>query len=130
MLCLRLLPPALGPPLPQVRDNAIIFTMEYVRLIVTADKVLVPREGYEHNPLANRCVLVLSPLWQALVMLGGVLRWGAALGAAPVSGRTSCRGCSGRRRPGWAKAPAQQTRPAVRGESPGPAARKARALRQ
>lgn len=38
-----------------VRDNAIMFTIEHVRLIITADKVLVPREGYEHNPLANRC---------------------------------------------------------------------------
>lgn len=37
-----------------VRDNAIILSIEYVRLIITADKVLIPREGYEHNPL--RCM--------------------------------------------------------------------------
>lgn len=46
-----------------VRDNAIIFTIEHVRLIVTADKVLVPREGYEHNPLANRWVHNSVPTW-------------------------------------------------------------------
>lgn len=41
-----------------VRDNAIILSIEHVRLIITADKVLVPREGYEHNPL--RCALALG----------------------------------------------------------------------
>ena len=34
-----------------VRDNAIILSIEHVRLIISADKVLIPREGYEHNPL-------------------------------------------------------------------------------
>lgn len=43
-----------------VRDNAIILSIEHVRLIVTADKVLIPREGYEHNPLSNRFVDVLE----------------------------------------------------------------------
>ncbi|KAL4458472.1 hypothetical protein ABPG75_013337 [Micractinium tetrahymenae] len=43
-----------------VRDNAIILSIEHVRLIITADKVLVPREGYEHNPLSNRFVDVLE----------------------------------------------------------------------
>ncbi|KAI7841968.1 hypothetical protein COHA_004495 [Chlorella ohadii] len=43
-----------------VRDNAIILSIEHVRLIITADKVLIPREGYEHNPLSNRFVDVLE----------------------------------------------------------------------
>ncbi|KAI3435866.1 hypothetical protein D9Q98_001924 [Chlorella vulgaris] len=43
-----------------VRDNAIILSIEHVRLIITADKVLIPREGYEHNPLSNRFVDILE----------------------------------------------------------------------
>ncbi|EFN54353.1 hypothetical protein CHLNCDRAFT_135619 [Chlorella variabilis] len=43
-----------------VRDNAFILSIEHVRLIITADKVLIPREGYEHNPLSNRFVDVLE----------------------------------------------------------------------
>eukprot|EP00887_Chlorella_sp_A99_P006328 scaffold3.g6328.t1 len=43
-----------------VRDNAILFSIEHVRLIITADKCLIPREGYEHNPLSNRFVDVLE----------------------------------------------------------------------
>ena len=34
-----------------VRDNAIVFSIEHVRLILTADVVIVPREGFDHNPL-------------------------------------------------------------------------------
>ena len=44
-----------------VRDNAIILSIEHVRLIITADKVLVPREGYEHNPL--RCGVLVWVGW-------------------------------------------------------------------
>ena len=41
-----------------MRDNAIILSVEHVRLIITADKVLIPREGYEHNPLRQASQLV------------------------------------------------------------------------
>ena len=34
----------------QVRDNAIVFSIEHVRLIITADSVIVPRDGYENKP--------------------------------------------------------------------------------
>lgn len=43
-----------------LRDNAIIFTIEHVRLIITANKVIIPREGYEHSPLGSRYVDVLE----------------------------------------------------------------------
>ena len=43
-----------------VRDNAIIFSIDHVRLIVTADKALIPREGFEHNPLSNRCAWIAA----------------------------------------------------------------------
>lgn len=34
-----------------VRDNVIVVSIEHVRLIITADCVIIPREGFEHNPL-------------------------------------------------------------------------------
>lgn len=34
-----------------VRDNAIVLSIEHVRLIITADVVIAPREGFELNPL-------------------------------------------------------------------------------
>ena len=34
-----------------VRDNVIVVSIEHVRLIITADYVIIPREGFEHNPL-------------------------------------------------------------------------------
>ena len=37
-----------------VRDNAIVFSIEHVRLIITADAVIIPREGFDHNPLNIR----------------------------------------------------------------------------
>ncbi len=37
-----------------VRDNAIVFSVEHVRLIVTADAVIIPRDGFDHNPLNLR----------------------------------------------------------------------------
>ena len=33
-----------------MRDNAIVFSVEHVRLIVTADMVIIPRDGYEKRP--------------------------------------------------------------------------------
>ena len=38
----------------QVRDNAIVFSVEHVRLIITADYVIAPQTGFEASPLANR----------------------------------------------------------------------------
>ena len=37
-----------------VRDNAIVFSMEHVRLIITADEVIIPMEGFEHNHALQR----------------------------------------------------------------------------
>ena len=34
-----------------VRDNVIVVSIEHVRLIITADCVIIPREGFDHNPL-------------------------------------------------------------------------------
>ena len=33
----------------QVRDNAIVFSMEHVRLIITAECVILPRDGFENK---------------------------------------------------------------------------------
>ena len=33
-----------------MRDNAIVFSVEHVRLIITADMVIIPRDGYEKRP--------------------------------------------------------------------------------
>lgn len=35
-----------------VRDNAIVFSIEHVRMILKADVVIVPRKDYDHNPLS------------------------------------------------------------------------------
>ncbi len=35
-----------------VRDNAIVFSMEHVRLLITAEQVFIPRDGFENN-MAN-----------------------------------------------------------------------------
>lgn len=43
-----------------VRDVAIIFSMEHIRLIITADKAIVPREGTEQMPHSDRFVDVLE----------------------------------------------------------------------
>lgn len=43
-----------------VRDNAIVISIEHVRLIVTADLVIVPREGFDHNALHIRFNNLLS----------------------------------------------------------------------
>lgn len=39
-----------------VRDNAIVFSMEHVKLIIMANVALVPREGFESNPAHARFV--------------------------------------------------------------------------
>ena len=37
-----------------VRDNAIVFSVEHVRLIISATHVIIPRDGFEHNPINVR----------------------------------------------------------------------------
>ena len=37
-----------------VRDNVIVVSMEHVRVIITADCVIIPREGFEHSPVSVR----------------------------------------------------------------------------
>ena len=37
-----------------VRDNAIVFSMEHVRLILTATSVIIPHAGFDQSPLATR----------------------------------------------------------------------------
>ena len=37
-----------------VRDNAIVFSIEHVRLIISATVVIIPRDGFEHNPVNAR----------------------------------------------------------------------------
>lgn len=37
-----------------VRDNAIVVSVEHVRIIITADMVIIPQDGFEHIPLNIR----------------------------------------------------------------------------
>ncbi len=37
-----------------VRDNAIVFAMEHIRLIISATTVIIPRDGFEQNLLNSR----------------------------------------------------------------------------
>ena len=37
-----------------VRDNAIVFAMEHIRLIISANTVIIPRDGFEQNLLNSR----------------------------------------------------------------------------
>lgn len=37
-----------------VRDNAIVFAMEHIRLIISATTVIIPRDGFEQNLLHSR----------------------------------------------------------------------------
>ena len=43
-----------------VRDNAIVFSMEHVRLIITADCVIIPQTGFEQSSLSNRFAVMLE----------------------------------------------------------------------
>lgn len=43
-----------------VRDRSIVFSFEYVRMIVTSDAAIIPREGSEINPAAARFVDILE----------------------------------------------------------------------
>ena len=79
-----------------VRDNAILFSIEHVRLIIAADKALVPRDGYEHNPL--RCV-------------GGGGGWEGGEGVR--GGHTQCVGGGGREVGGPELGAGTATAPAV-----------------
>jgi len=37
-----------------VRENAIVFAMEHIRLIISATTVIIPRDGFEQNLLNSR----------------------------------------------------------------------------
>ena len=37
-----------------VRDNALVLSIEHVRVIITAEMVIIPRDGFDHNPLHTR----------------------------------------------------------------------------
>ena len=43
-----------------VREGAIIASLEHVRLIIMHDKVIIPREGVENNPLTSSFVDILD----------------------------------------------------------------------
>ena len=49
-----------------VRDNAIVFSMEHVRLIIqscviiTADCVIIPQTGFEQSSLSTRFAVMLE----------------------------------------------------------------------
>lgn len=43
-----------------VREGAIIASLEHVRIIIMHDKVIIPREGVENNPLTSRFVDILD----------------------------------------------------------------------
>ena len=51
---------AIGDSIILVRENAIITSLEHVRLIIMHDKVLIPREGVEQSELTGRFVDVLD----------------------------------------------------------------------
>ena len=43
-----------------VRDNAIVFSVEHVRLIITADCVIIPQTGFEQSSLSNQFAVMLE----------------------------------------------------------------------
>ncbi|KAK9918718.1 hypothetical protein WJX75_006255 [Coccomyxa subellipsoidea] len=43
-----------------VRDNAIVFSVEHVRLIITADFVIIPQTGFERSSLSMRFAAMLE----------------------------------------------------------------------
>jgi hypothetical protein len=43
-----------------VRDNAIVFSMEHARLLITADCVIIPMSGFDHSPLAQHFSTLLE----------------------------------------------------------------------
>ena len=43
-----------------VRDNAIVFSVEHVRLIITADCVIIPQTGFEQSSLSTRFAVMLE----------------------------------------------------------------------
>lgn len=68
-----------------VRDNVIVVSIEHVRVIITADCVIIPRDGFEHNPLNTHFNSLLEEVIQEFaevsIMLTekGVLRSTASL---------------------------------------------------
>lgn len=43
-----------------VRDNAIVFSVEHVRLIITADFVIIPQTGFERSSSSMRFAAMLE----------------------------------------------------------------------
>ena len=43
-----------------VRDNAIVFSVEHVRLIITADCVIIPQTGFEQSSLSTQFAVMLE----------------------------------------------------------------------
>ena len=43
-----------------VRDNAIVFSVEHVRLIITADCVIIPQTGFEKSSLSTQFAVMLE----------------------------------------------------------------------
>lgn len=43
-----------------VRENAIVFAMEHIRLIISATTVIIPRDGFEQNLLNSRLNALLE----------------------------------------------------------------------
>ena len=86
-----------------VRDNAIVFSIEHVRLIITADAVIIPREGFDHNPLNIRFNSLLEEV---------IADFGQARSTDPATGIAVCHCCSpSQLLPGslvrWSSEPAQ-----------------------
>ena len=55
-----------------VRDNAIVFSVEHVRVIITADMVIIPREGFENSPLNSRFNALLQEHIEEAAQVGDI----------------------------------------------------------
>lgn len=66
-----------------VRDNAIVFSMEHARLIITADCVIIPQSGFDHSPLAQHFATLLEEhIGEAAQEAQVGPRWGVRLSQA------------------------------------------------
>lgn len=43
-----------------VRDNAIVFSVEHVRVIITAEMIIIPRDGFDKNSANVRFISLLQ----------------------------------------------------------------------
>lgn len=49
-----------------VRDNAIVFSVEHVRVIITAHMAIIPQDGFQHSDLNKRFnTLLQEHIWEA-----------------------------------------------------------------